>query len=91
MEPVFKKQFGQGCGDVAAIPKQLAAQAFDHLRNRSAIIDIAGRQTTGEQLTTIIDGQVQLEAVKPTHTGLATLSISGKDVVLADPFGITDL
>src|SRR5437764_15080865 len=90
MQPVFKEQLREGSRDVAAIPKQLAPQPFDHARHRSAIIDIAGSQTTSQQVASIIDGQVQFEAVKPAHARLATFGVGRKDAMLTDPFGITD-
>ena len=46
LESLFKEQLRQGSRNVAAIAEQLATQPFDHLRNRSPIIDIAWRQAT---------------------------------------------
>src|SRR6266566_3333357 len=66
MQPVFKEHLRQGSGNVAAISKQLATQSFHHLRNRSAIIHMARSQTTSQQVASIIDGQVEFEAVKPS-------------------------
>lgn len=91
LEPVFKEQLREGSGNVAAIPKQLAPQSFDQARHRSAIIDIARSQTTRKPLASIIDGQVEFEAVKPAHAGFAAFGIGGKDAMPTDPFGITDL
>ncbi len=90
MQPLFKEHLRQGSGNIAAISKQFAAQPFHHLGNRSAIIHIARSQTTRKPLASIIDGQVQFEAVKPSHAGFATPGISGKDAMLTDPLGITD-
>ena len=44
MKSLLKKQLSQRGRDIAAIPNELAPQALDHLRNRSAIIDIASSQ-----------------------------------------------
>ena len=90
VESLFKEQLRQGSGNVAAIPKQLAAQSFHQLGNRSAIIDIAWRQATGQQVTAIIDGQVEFEAEEPTHAAFAAFGIGGKDAMLTDAPGITD-
>jgi hypothetical protein len=49
LEPRFKEALRQGSKNGAVIPEHLAAQSFDQYWNRSAIIDIAWRQTTGEQ------------------------------------------
>lgn len=90
MESLFKEQLRQGGGDVPTICKQLASQSLHHSGNGRPIIHIARRQTTGQQITTIIDRQVQLEAVKPAHTGLAASCIESLDAMLPDAFGITD-
>ncbi len=91
MESLFKEECGQGSGNVAAIPKELAPQFFDYRGNRLMIIDIAWSQTTGQQFTLVIDRQVQCKTEEPAHAGLATLGIGREDTVLADPFGITDI
>src|SRR5579863_7789540 len=91
VKTLFKEQAHERSGNVAAISDELAAQSFHHLRNGSAIIHIARSQTTSEQIATIIDSQVQFEAIKPAHAALATAGIGSKDAMLADPFGITDL
>src|SRR5579863_290750 len=90
LEPLFKEQLRERSGDVATISKQLATQPLDQVRHRSAIIDLAGSQTTRKPLASIIDGQVEFEAVQPAHAGCAPFSIGGKDAMLTDPFGITD-
>src|SRR2546429_8528424 len=85
MEPLFKEQLREGSRNVAAIPKELAAQSFHHLRNRSPIIHIAWSQTTSQQIAAIIDSQVQFKTEEPAHACLATPGISRKDAVSADP------
>ena len=54
-------------GDVTFVAKQLAEQAFGQCRDWFAIINVARGQLAGQQLTLIVDHQVKLEAVKPTH------------------------
>ena len=88
--PCSGEQLREGSGNVAAIPKQLAPQLFDHARYRSTIIYIARSQTTRKPLASIINRQVEFEAVKPAHAGFAPFGIGGKDAMLTDPFGITD-
>lgn|SRR5579875_1288 len=90
MQPLFKEQLRQGKGNVATIPKQLAAQPFHQSWNRRAIIDVAWRQTTSQQFASIIDGQVQFKPKEPSHARLAAPGIGGKDAMLTDPLGITD-
>jgi len=88
VESLLKKQLSQGSGNVAAISEQLAAQVLDHAGNRCSIIDIAWSQTTGKQVSLIVDCQMQLKAKEPAHRRLATFGISRKDAVLANSFGI---
>ena len=60
LQSLFKEQAREGSGDGAAIPKQLASQSFHQVGNRTPIIDVAWSQTTGQQVDSVIDGQVQL-------------------------------
>ena len=90
MKPLFKEQLHERSRNVATVSKELATQLFDHQGNRFAIIDIAWGQTAGQQFTSVIDRQVQFEAVKPAHAALAPLGIRRKDAVLVDAFGVTD-
>src|SRR6266567_2471412 len=90
LESLFKEQSSQGSRDIAAIPKQLAPQTSDHLGNRLTVINIAGSQTTGQQIAAVVDSQVQFKAVKPAHGSLTTPGISCKDPMVTDPLGITD-
>ncbi len=90
LKSLFKEQLGERSGNVAAIPKQLAAQPFDQLWHRSAIIDVARSQTARQQVAAVIDRQVQFKAEKPAHRRLAAPGIGGKDAMLTDALGITD-
>jgi len=90
LESLFKEQFGQGSGNVAAIPEQLATKSFDHARNRSPIINVAWSQTTSQQIPSVIDRQVQFKSEEPAHARFATSGVSRKDAVSTDPLGMTD-
>jgi hypothetical protein len=72
---------GQWLREIAFVAKKLAHQAFHQLGNRMPIIDIARGQAKGQDLTLIVDDQVQLEAVEPAHRGLATSSTPVKDAM----------
>ncbi|GAC1349496.1 MAG: hypothetical protein NVSMB27_23180 [Ktedonobacteraceae bacterium] len=63
---------------------------FDHLGNGLTVIDIARSQTTCQQLAAVVDGQMELEAVQPSHAALAALGVSGKDAMLVDALRMTD-
>lgn len=89
VKSLLEKQMGKRSRDVATISKELAPKPFDHGWNRSPIIDIAWRQATGQQLSLIVDRQVQLKTKESPHTRFASLGVYSKDAMLADPFGIT--
>jgi hypothetical protein len=81
LESLLKEQLCEGSGNVAAIPEQLPAQVFHHLRNWCPVIDVAWGQTTSQQIPSIIDRQVQFKPKKPAHARLATSGIHCKDAV----------
>src|SRR3954470_20572922 len=85
---LLKEQLSQGSRDRATIPKELGSQLLHHLWDRLAIIYVAWRQTTRQQVATVVNCQMQFEAVKPAHAGLATPSINRKDAMVTDPFGV---
>ena len=60
-----------------------ACESGDHLGLGSSVIDVARRQAKGQQLTLVINEEVELDARKPTDRGLAACGLSGKDLVLA--------
>ena len=75
---------GERLGDIAAIPKQLAEEAAHQTGNRAAVIDVAWRQTEGQQFATVVDDEVELEAVEPADRGLAPARVDPKDAMLRD-------
>lgn len=92
LQPLFKQELRQGREPRdPPVSKELASQSLDQLGNRFSIFDVARSQTTCQQFTLIVDGQVQFEAIKPAHTALATPGIGGNHTMRADPFGITYL
>jgi len=74
MESLLKEHLREGSRNRAAIPKQLAAQSFHQVRNRSPIID----------------SQMQFKTEEPAHALLATPGISSKEAVRTDLLEITD-
>lgn len=91
VETLLKEQSRERSGNVSAISKELATQSFSHLRNRSAIIDVARSQTTGQQFPSSSDSQVQFQTKEPAHARLAPLGVHRKDTVSTDPFRIAHL
>ena len=55
-----------------------------------AIIDVARRQGKGQQLSLVIDDQVELEAIEPADRRLAACCASGKDLMLVDACNVAD-
>ena len=58
--------FAQLFGHIPSVGDQLAKQGAHEAGDGSAIIDVAGGERHVEQLASIIEDQVQLEAEKPT-------------------------
>ncbi len=82
LEPLGDQQLlGQRLGQIAFVAKEFAHQTLRELRNRFPIIDVAWGQAERQDLALIVDHQVQLEAVKPAHRGLATSSTAIKDAM----------
>ena len=54
------------------------------------VIDVTGSQIGGQQVTTVIDDQVQLEAVEPAHRGLAPRRQTGKHLMAGDAPVVAD-
>jgi len=52
--------------EIAFVAEELAEQVFGHPSQRSAIIDVTWGEVNRQQLTQIVDDQVQLES-KPAH------------------------
>jgi hypothetical protein len=72
-------------GDVAVVTDKLANEAADQTRDRLPIIHIARRQAKGKQFATVIDDQVQLEAVELADRGLTAARIDRENAMLVDP------
>jgi hypothetical protein len=90
MKPLLKKQLRQRSRDVPAIANELTTQMLDQERYGTPIIHVSRRQTAGEQISLVIDRQMQFEAKEPAHGGLATGRLSGKHAVLTDAFGMAN-
>jgi hypothetical protein len=90
VESLLKKQLGERSGDVASVANEFAAQSLDQERNRTAIIHISWSQATGQQLSLVIDRQMEFEAKEPAHSRHAASGLSCKDPVLTDAFGMTN-
>ena len=72
----------QGVRQIALVRKDLPEEALDQARNRSAIIDVAGRQGHIQQFATVVEQQMQFEAKEPASRTLAPVRYAVKHLVL---------
>lgn len=70
-EPVLPQPFKKRLGEVAFVTEELTDEILAHSFQRSTVIGVARSQVNRQQLTSIIDNEMELEAVKPTHCRLA--------------------
>ena len=61
-----------------------------HLWHRFAVIYIARRELKSQQFTLVIDNQMELEAIEPAHTALASCGHISKDPMPADALVVAD-
>ena len=73
-------------GDVALVAEELAKQALRQVGQGLAVIHVARSQLASQYFAPVIDAQVEFEAIKPTHRGLAPRCDTGKDLVARNPF-----
>ena len=82
---------GQRLGDVALVAKEFAEEAArDQAGNWLAVVDVARRQTEGEQFAPVVDHQMEFEAIEPAHRGLAAPGIRPEDAMLVDARVVAD-
>ena len=63
---------------------------MDQAWDRPTVVRVTGGETEGEQLATVIDDQMELEAVEPPHRGLAAAGVDPEDAVLLDARGMAN-
>ncbi len=76
--------------DIAPIAEELAEQTFAHLGDGFAVVNIACRQFEGQELASVIDNQMQLEAVVPAHRVFAPAHQAFKDFMGLGATRMTD-
>jgi len=76
--------------DVALVAKEASKQTADQAWYGLAIVEIARGEAKGEQLATVVDHHLQLEAVEPADRGLPASGIDPEDAVLLDTRGMAD-
>ena len=70
-KPWVSSWSNSGLRDVAFVSEELAKQGLSQVWQRLAIIHVAWGQPAIQYFTQVIDDQMELEAVKPAHRGLA--------------------
>jgi hypothetical protein len=81
---VDEEPLGQILREVAPIAEPLTKEPLGQSGHGMAIIYVARRQTEGQQFDTVVDDQMELEAVEPADRRLAASSYSRKDPMAAD-------
>ena len=79
-EELFKERFGE----IAAVADQLPPQFFGHLWDRFTVIGVGGCEVNRQQVTLVIDNQMEFEAIEPPHAALAARGYPSKDSVATD-------
>ena len=80
----------QRLGEIAFVSKDLSEQPFDQFRDRLAIIDISGCEQNTEQLASVIENQVELEAIEPAGRCMTTSSQVSENLVVMDASVVAD-
>src|SRR5215212_699229 len=76
--------------DIAFVGVELADQVPGDLIQYGAVGGVAGGDFQGHDLALMVDDEVQLEAEKPPHAGLATRSQAIEDLMAVDAAIVTD-
>ena len=80
--PLSPELRAEGLGDVATIPNQLAEQAASKFRHGLAVIDVARSEPDGQEIPTVVNDQMDFEAIDPARAGDPALGY-----VLENPVG----
>src|SRR3569623_2413364 len=75
--------------DVAFVAEQFAEQVPGQVWHRRGVTDVAGRQGERDDLTLMIEHQMQLEAEEPARAGLAAPGQAGNHPLAVDPPRVT--
>ena len=81
--PVDEEHLEKGLADIAPVPAELAPDVL-HVAlvpERLAVIGVAGGDHEVEYFSAVVDDQVQLEAIEPSHGGLSFLGQAGESTV----------
>lgn len=85
-----EETLGQRLGEVASVAKQFAEETAHQTGKRATVIDVTRRQRVGEDLSAVVDDQVEFEGVEPAHRGFAAARINPEDAMLGDAGVVAD-
>lgn len=77
-------------GQIAFVAQQFAEQPTRQVGKRLAIIHVARRDLAGEQVSSVVDDQMEFEPIKPIHRILPPLGQSREDAMLLNAAVVTD-
>ena len=81
LKPSGEQDVMQGLRDITSVPQELSTQACGKPLDGLTVIDIAWRHAKGASFALVIDKEMELEAEKPSHRGLAPHGYACKDFV----------
>src|SRR3954469_12325592 len=90
VQAALPKCLEQVLTDIAFVGVELADQVPGHLLQYGAVGGVAGGDFQGHDLALVIDDEVQLEAEKPSHAGLAARGQAIEDLMTVDAAIVTD-
>ena len=76
--------------NIAFVTKQFAEEVSGQRQQGFPVVGIARGQSKGQNLSQIVDGEMQLEPEEPAHGGLAALCQSSEHLMPADAFIVTN-
>ncbi len=91
LESPFVQLFKQGLRDITTVAEQFAQQVLGHVRHRLAVIGVRGRELKRQQLTLVVDNQVEFEAKVPAHRVFTPPRLPLKDFVRMGTAGVADV
>ena len=80
----------ESLGNIAPVSKELPLQSCGEPRDRLAVVDMARRQSKGQQFALVVDNKVQWEAIEPSHGGLAAPGKARQDFMSSNTMVLTD-
>lgn len=88
MDPIHEQDLGQFLGNVSLVSEQLTVNPPDEplVLQWLTVIDIGGGNGEAQDLAPVIDNDMELETVEPSHGGLAHLGQILEHFVVLDAF-----